>query len=135
MASDLNSVVLIGRLTKDVDLRHTNTGTSVATFSIANNKTYTMGGEKKEQVSFFNCVAWGKLGELMAQYCRKGHRVGLEGRLQQRTWEKDGEKRSTVEIVVENLQFLQPKDGAEHPDVPAATPAEPAPFNDNDIPF
>ena len=113
MANDINRVFMIGRLTKDPELKYTQGGTAVASLSVANNKTFTQNNEKKEQVSFFSCVAWGKLGELIAQHCKKGERIGIEGRLQQRSWEKDGQKRSTVEIVVENFQFLSAKHGGE----------------------
>jgi len=110
MASDLNKTIIIGRLTRDPELRYTQNGTSVASFSIANNRTYASSGEKKDSVSFFNCVAWGKLGEIIVQYCKKGHRIGLDGRLQQRTWEdKDGSKKNTIEIVAENVHFLESK--------------------------
>lgn len=144
MASDLNRTILIGRLVRDPELRTTQNGTSVVSFSIANNKTYTASGEKKEQVSFFNCVAWGKLGEVIVQYCKKGHRIGVEGRLQQRSWEdQQGQKRSTVEIVTENFQFLTPKDdagsvidsGTKVDDESVPPMAEENPFSDDDIPF
>ncbi len=140
MASDINRVILIGRLVKDPDLRYTQGGTSVASFSIANNRSYVASGEKKEIVSYFNCVAWGKLGELIVQYTKKGHRIGIEGRLQQRSWEdQSGNKRSTVEVIVENFQFLTPKDAggaSEGMDIPASTPdMDSNPFSDEDIPF
>jgi len=139
MASDINRVVLIGRLVKDPDLRYTQSGSSVASFSVANNRTYVSSGEKKEIVSYFNCVAWTKLGELIVQYCKKGHRIGIEGRLQQRSWEdQNGNKRSTVEIIVENFQFLTPKgtsadEGMDIP--PAPSEGDSNPFSDEDIPF
>lgn len=106
--SDINVVTIIGRLVRQPELRHTGGGAAVASFSIAVNRTYkTNDGEKKEEVSFFNCVAWSKTAELVAQYCVKGKQVAIEGRLQQRSWEgKDGNKNSTVEIVVETIQFL-----------------------------
>jgi single-strand DNA-binding protein len=140
MASDINRVVLIGRLVKDPDLRYTQSGSSVASFSIANNRTYVSSGEKKEIVSYFNCVAWGKLGELIVQYCKKGHRIGIEGRLQQRSWEdQNGNKRSTVEVIAENFQFLTPKgtsvdDGMDVPPA-ASSEGDANPFSDEDIPF
>jgi len=113
MASDLNRVVLIGRLTRDPELKHIPSGTAIANFSIANNRTYSSSGEKTEQVSFFNCIAWAKTGEVIVEYCKKGQRIAIEGRLQQRGWEdKNGQKRSTVEIVVENFQFLTAKGGS-----------------------
>ena len=146
MASDLNKVMLIGRLVRDPELRYTPNGTSVASFSIANNRTYTTGGERKEVVSFFNCVAWSKLGEVIVQYCKKGQRIGIEGRLQQRSWEdQQGSKRSTVEITVDNFQFLSPRNENEVDQPANMTNPEPAPsegkpdidnpFTDDDIPF
>ncbi len=148
MASDLNRVMIIGRIVRDPELRYTPNGTAVANFSVANNRSYVQGTEKKEQASFFNCIAWGKLGELVVQYCKKGARLGLEGRLQQRSWEdQNGNKRSAVEIVAENVQFLSPRDNAAGGDVQIDMPAQdqapqsaPAPvdnnpFSDDDIPF
>jgi single-strand DNA-binding protein len=152
MANDINRVYLIGRLTKDPDLRYTQGGTSIASFTVANNRTYTAQNERKEQVSFFNCIAWGKPGEVIAQYVKKGQRIALEGRLQQRSWQdQSGQKRSTVEVVVENFQFIDAK-GKESGDfanqtVPDEAQSAPAPFepqfqessqqhfSDDDIPF
>jgi len=117
MASDINKVILIGRLTKDPELRAIQSGATLASFSVANNRTYAQNGEKKEYTSFFNCIAWGKLGEVIVQYCKKGQRIALEGRLQQKTWEdQNGQKRYAVEIVVENFQFLTTRGGAESND-------------------
>ena len=153
MASDINNVTLIGRLTRDPELSVLKQGTSIAKFSLANNRSFSTGGEKKDQTSFFNCVAWGKLGEIIAEYAKKGHRIAICGRLQQRTWEDDsGAKKSVVEIVVENCQFLEGrKDGTDHhddgvkrgpgvpDDVPKFADAHPVddnPFgNDDDIPL
>ncbi|HOO70499.1 MAG TPA: single-stranded DNA-binding protein [Spirochaetota bacterium] len=144
MAGDLNKVMLIGRLVRDPELRYTPNGASVASFSIANNRTYVASGEKKEMVSFFNCVAWGKTAEFITQYCKKGNRVGIEGRLQQRSWEdQQGNKRNTVEITVENIQNLTPRDTgfdqqtespAAEPDI-QGSPGIDNPFSDDDIPF
>ena len=150
MASDINRVILIGRMVKDPDLRYTQSGSSVANFSIANMRTYSVSGERKEYTSFFNCIAWGKLGEAIAQYCKKGQRIGIEGRLQQRSWDdQSGQKRSTVEVVVENFQFLTPKQGQDAPqvDIPQqqhqqnqpqqqeTSFEDDNPFSDEDIPF
>ena len=154
MANDLNRVILIGRLTRDPELRYTPSGTAVSSFSIANNRTYVTNNEKKEQVSFFNCVAWAKTGEVIVQYCKKGQRIGIEGRLQQRSWDdQDGKKRSAVEVVVDNFQFLTPKGevtGDTSYDTPAPSGSMPGPsgsmpgppesngnnpFSDDDIPF
>jgi single-strand DNA-binding protein len=147
MSSDLNRVIIIGRMVRDPELRYTPSGTSIANFSVANNRSYTSSGEKKEVVSFFNCVAWGKLGEVIVQYSKKGNRVGLEGRLQQRSWEdQQGNKRSTVEIVVENFQFLSPRESSGETQADFQAPEQDFsgnsgnqeisnPFSDDDIPF
>jgi len=140
--SDLNQVTLIGRTTKDPELKYTQGGVALTNFSIAVNKTYTANDEKKEQVSFFNCVAWTKLAEVIVQYVKKGHRIGITGRLQQQRWEDDSEnKRSSVEIVVENFQFLQPKLGDEDAKSSELLEGETVdnvegnPFSDSSIPF
>ncbi|MDR3238423.1 MAG: single-stranded DNA-binding protein [Spirochaetia bacterium] len=148
MPSDLNRVFMIGRLVRDPELRYTAGGTAVASFSIANNRSYTSNNEKKEQASFFNCVAWGKLGELIVQYCKKGNRIGIEGRLQQRSWDdQNGNKRSTVEVITDNIQFLSPRESssggdapqidinASYQDVPQPQEIDNNPFSDDDIPF
>ncbi|MCL2025813.1 MAG: single-stranded DNA-binding protein [Leptospirales bacterium] len=146
MPSDLNRVLLIGRLVRDPELRYTANGTAVASFSIANNKSYTSNNERREQASFFNCVAWGKLGELIVQYCKKGHRIGVEGRLQQRSWDdQSGNKRSVVEVVTDNIQFLSPRESSSgdpqidlntsYQDVPLTSEMDNNPFSDDDIPF
>ena len=146
MPSDLNRVIMIGRLVRDPELRYTAGGTAVASFSIANNRSFTSNNEKKEQASFFNCVAWGKLGELIVQYCKKGNRIGIEGRLQQRSWDdQNGNKRSTTEIVTENVQFLSPRDmnsgdiqidmPPQDHDMPQSSDMDNNPFSDDDIPF
>ena len=146
MASDLNKVIIIGRLTRDPELRNIPSGTAVASFSIASNRSYVVNNEKKEEVSFLNCIAWSKLGELVAQYSKKGQRICVDGRLQQRSWEdQTGAKRSTIEIVADNVQFLTPKDysGADVQidtanqsySPPAPFEADNNPFSDDDIPF
>ena len=142
MANDLNRVILIGRMTRDAELRYTQNGMAVASFSIANNKTYTTNGEKKEQVSFFNCTAWSKVGEAISKYCKKGDRIGIEGRLQQRAWEdKDGTKRTAIDVVVENIQFLQVRPAGETENAESQVKSmfenvpEGNPFSDDDIPF
>ena len=149
MASDLNRVVLIGRLTRDPEIRYTPAGTAVASFTIANNRTYSVSGEKKEQVSYFDCIAWSKSGEIITEYCKKGHRIAVEGRLQQTRWDdQEGKKRSRVELVVENFQFLTSKGQGEElsnevrgkstepiNDYAGTSSFEENPFSDDDIPF
>jgi single-strand DNA-binding protein len=107
MAS-LNRVILIGNLTRDPELRFTPGGSAVAGFGLAVNRVFTnKQGEKVENVDFFNIVVWAKLAERCAEYIHKGSPVAIEGRLQSRSWEtEDGHKRSTVEVVAENVQFL-----------------------------
>jgi len=108
MAS-LNKVFLIGNLTRDPELRYVPSGTAVATFTIAVNRVYmTQSGEKKEQTSFLRVVVWGRRAEVCGEYLSKGSPLFVEGRLQSRNWEtQDGQKRSTVEIIADNIQFLR----------------------------
>lgn len=108
MAASLNKVMLIGNLTRDPELRYIPSGQGVASFSLAVNRAYTsQTGEKKEEVNFIRIVAWGRQAEICNEYLKKGSPVFIEGRLQARSWEaQDGSKRSTVEVVAQNIQFL-----------------------------
>jgi len=111
MAKSVNQVFLMGNLTRDPELRSTQSGTSVCSFAIAINRSWTgSDGQTNEDVDFFDIVAWGKLGELVDQYMNKGRRVMVQGRLSTSSWEaKDGSKRSRVEVVAQDVTFL---DGA-----------------------
>lgn len=141
--SDINRVTLIGRLTRDPELRHTQNGTAVSNFSIAVSRTWSKDGEKQEEVSFIDCEAWAKTAEVIVQYVKKGHRVGLEGRLKQDSWDDNetGKKRSKLKIVVDNFQFLQPKsdesnNGDHSPGgINRDNQQGDKPFSDDDIPF
>ena len=148
MAGDLNRVILIGRLTRDPELRYTPSGTAVANFSIANNRTYAVAGEKKEQVSYFDCIAWSKLGEIITEYCKKGQRIAVEGRLQQRRWEdQENNKKSKIELVIENFQFLTGKGGGDESTQSQGSSSQDSssdyssgsfddnPFSEDEIPF
>lgn len=154
MASDINRVVLIGRLTSDPELKTTNGGTSWTSFSLAVNRSQKDGSGYKDVVSFFPCVAWGKYpGETIANHCKKGQRIGIEGRLQQRSWEdKNGGKRSIVEVVIDGFEFLDAKkDGQSQGEghsggtkghksdddyqPPLPDNSGPSHFSDEDIPF
>ena len=148
MAGDLNRVILIGRLTRDPELRYTPSGTAVASFSIANNRTYAVAGEKKEQVSYFDCIAWSKLGEIITEYCKKGQRIAVEGRLQQRRWEdQENNKKSKIELVIENFQFLTGKGAGDESSQSQGNTSNDSssdyssagfddnPFSDDEIPF
>lgn len=110
---DLNKVMLIGRLTKDPEVRATPGGTSVTSFSIATNRVYTdTQGQKQDKVEFHNIVAWGKLAEICGQYLIKGKRTYLEGRLQTRDWVgQDGIRRYSTEIITENMIMLDGPSG------------------------
>jgi single-strand DNA-binding protein len=148
---DLNKVMIIGRLTRDPEIRTTGTGTNVASFSVATGFTWTdQSGQKKEQTEFHNVVAWRKLGEIVGQYLKKGSQVYIEGRLQTRSWEgQDGKKNYRTEIVADNMIMLGRPGGSGA--APAAMPTEsqsqqpaPAPtvdstpeirIDDSDIPF
>ena len=112
---DLNKVMLIGRLTRDPELRSTPSGKSVASFSIATSRQWTDAqGQKQKQSEFHNCVVWGKLAEIAQQYLRKGRQIYLEGRLQTRDWTgQDGVKRYRTEVIADNFIMLGSKpDGA-----------------------
>lgn len=104
---NLNKVFLIGNITRDPELRHTQGGTAVCSFSIATNRSYNDAqGRKQTQTEYHNIVAWGKQGETIAQYMRKGSLIMVEGRLQTRQWQdKQGAKHYSTEIIAEGFQF------------------------------
>jgi len=102
----LNKVMLIGNLTRDPELKAIPSGAKVASFGLATSRTWKgADGSKQEATEFHNVVAWAKAAELIAQYCKKGSSLYIDGRLQTRTWEQDGQKKYRTEIVVENFQF------------------------------
>lgn len=114
--SDINSITIVGRMVRDAEMRRTQTGKAVCSFSIAASKTKGSGENKVETVSFFNCEAWEKLAELICQYVKKGDRIALRGELSQDRWEKDGKTYSSVKISVSEVQFLSQKNqGQEAP--------------------
>lgn len=119
---DINKAIVVGRLTRDPEVRTTPSGINVTSFSVATNFVWTDAtGARKESVEYHNVVAWRKLGEIVAQYLKKGSRVLIEGRIQTRTWEgQDGAKRNRTEIVADNLIMLDSK-GMQSP-APAAEP-------------
>ncbi len=109
MAGSFNKVILLGNLTRDIELRHTAGNNAVANFGIAVNRTWkTPEGEKREEVTFVDCEAWGRTGEVMSQYLRKGRPVFIEGRLKLDTWEdkETHKKQSKLRVVVESFQFV-----------------------------
>lgn len=114
----INKVTLYGNLTRDPELRALPNGGSVASFGLATSRKYRNKGEEVEQTEFHNVVAFGKVSEVMAQYLKKGRAVFLEGRLQTRTWEKDGVKQYRTEVIVESFQFGPSQGGEKHDRTP-----------------
>jgi len=140
--ANLNRVLLMGNLTKDLEIKYVKTGQPVTNIRLAVNRAYTtQTGEKKEEVCFVNVVVWGKQAESCHTYLRKGSSVFVEGRLQSRSWESDdGKKNSILEVVADRVQFLDRKgkkdeeftgeDDTQGADAPGGTPSggDDAPF-------
>ena len=108
MAKGFNKVILMGNLTRDVEMRTTTGGQNVANFRLAVTRSWKgQDGQMQDQTSFINCVAWGKPGEIIAQYVQKGAPLLVSGRLDQRSYQdKDGNNRQAVEVVVEDFNFV-----------------------------
>jgi single-strand DNA-binding protein len=104
--ADLNHAVLIGRLTRDAELKYTSGGQAVCKFSIAVNRRKKNGDQWEDEANFFDIVVWGRQGESLHQYLVKGKMVGIDGELRQDRWQQDGQNRSKVEIIANNLQLL-----------------------------
>ena len=104
--ADINHVVLVGRLTRDAEIKYTSSGQAVCKFSVAVNRRRKTGDQWVDEPNFFDVVVWGRQGESLNQYLVKGKQVGLDGELRQDRWEQDGQNRSRVEIVANNLQLL-----------------------------
>jgi single-strand DNA-binding protein len=138
---DLNKVMIIGRLTRDPELRTIPSGASVCQMGVATSYVYTnqTTGQKVEQTEFHNVVLWRKLGEIANQYLKKGNQVYIEGRLQTRSWDgKDGQKRNRTEIIADNMIMLGSKNPGSAPasggySAPAARP-QPSPTEDSGQP-
>ena len=129
----MNKVFMIGNLSKDVDLRTTQSGKAVATLTIAVNRRFK--GQDGEKVTdFFTVVAWNQLGEMCGKYLAKGKKVAVSGELQTRTYDaKDGTKRYVTEVVADEVEFLSPKENREKSDEsPTAGYTD---DTDNDLPF
>jgi single-strand DNA-binding protein len=109
--TDLNQVTLIGRLTRDSELKYTAGGVAVCKFSIAVNRSRKVNDRWEDEANFFDVVLFGKQGEVLNQYLLKGKQVGIDGELRQERWEKDGQNRSRVEIAANSVQLLGGKDG------------------------
>jgi single-strand DNA-binding protein len=108
MMKGLNKVLLIGNLGRDPEMRHTPSGTPVANFTLATNESFVdRSGNRQDRTEWHRIVVWSKLAEICGQYLRKGSQVFLEGRIQTRQWEdQQGQKRSTTEVVVNNMVML-----------------------------
>jgi single-strand DNA-binding protein len=152
----LNRVILIGRLAQDPELRYTPSGVAVTRFTVAVSRRFTNQNGERE-ADFINCVAWQRLAENIANYTRKGSLVGVEGRLQVRSYEnQEGRTVKTTEVVAEDVRFLEPKNrsesqveyggfGADYPsssssshrtmDDPFADDGKPIDISDDDLPF
>lgn len=132
MARSLNQVTLMGNLTRDPELRQTPNGQNVTGFSLALNRAYKdSSGEWQEATDYIDIVCWGPLAERVAQYLSKGRRCLVQGRLQSRSWEQDGQKRSKVEVLATDVTFLDSRgaggSGDESlPSADAASPSAPA---------
>jgi single-strand DNA-binding protein len=156
MARSLNQVTLMGNLTRDPELRQTPSGQNVCSFSLALNRSYKdQSGQWQEATDYIDIVAWGPLAERVAQYLSKGRRCLVQGRLQSRSWEQDGQKRNKVEVLASDVTFLDSRGGegggGESFDGGSAPAAKPAsrpkkddvviediseePINLDDIPF
>ena len=132
----INSVVMIGRLTKDVELRKTQNGKSVTSFALAVNRTGAQDGQ--QDCDYINCIAWGKTADIMAQYLNKGSLIGIEGRIQTRTYQKDNRNVYVTEVLVNTLHFLETKKQQTQKPVqqPVQQPTQQTqPFDDNEFPF
>jgi single-strand DNA-binding protein len=126
MARSLNQVTLMGNLTRDPELRQTPTGQSVCSFSLALNRSYKNASDEwQEATDYVDVVAWAGLGERVAQYVTKGRRVLVQGRLQSRNWEQDGQKRSKVEVLANDVTFLDGR--GDTGDVPVVNSSSSAP--------
>ncbi|MBC1917067.1 single-stranded DNA-binding protein [Listeria seeligeri] len=128
----MNRVVLVGRLTKDPELRYTPAGVAVATFTLAVNRTFT-NQQGERTADFINCVVWRKPAENVANFLKKGSMAGVDGRIQTRNYEgKDGKRVYVTEIVAEGVQFLEPRNanGSNYP-LPDENEAPPGYGNTN----
>ncbi len=127
MANDLNKVFLIGRLTRDPEYKSIGEN-AVVNFAIANNRSYLVNREKRDEVYYFECEAWGKLAEILRQYAKKGKQVMVEGRLKYESWEgADGKKNSRIRITAENVQLLGSSLSSESGPEPGEAPSRNSP--------
>ena len=138
----LNEIILMGRLTRDPELRYTASNTPVASFSLAVDRDFAPKGEEK-QTDFIDCVAWRQTGEFASKYFQKGSMAAVKGRLQIRDWQdKEGNKRRSAEVVVDNIYFCGKKESSSggeqvksESEIRSALAIPGEPINDGDLPF
>jgi single-strand DNA-binding protein len=135
MARSFNQVTLMGNLTRDPELRTTPNGASVCSFSLALNRSYKNAeGNWIEATDFIDVIAWGPLGERVAQYLTKGRPALVAGRLQSRSWDQDGVKRSKVEVVAQDVTFLGGAPGGGSTDSTGSRQGSSGPADEGDAP-
>lgn len=130
----MNTVNLIGRLTRDIELRYTQNGKAVANGSIAVNRAFK-NQEGNYDADFINLVMFGKTAEIMANYVKKGQQVGIEGRIQSGSYEKDGRKIYTTDVVVNQFTFIDNRNSSEKPNSQQPNTTEPTDIDESDLPF
>jgi single-strand DNA-binding protein len=134
MAGGINKVILVGNLGADPELRYTASGTAVAKFRIATSESFTdKQGQKQERTEWHRITAWGKLAEICGQYLAKGKMVYIEGKIRSDTWEQDGVKRYSYEVVADTMRMLGGGRAEREAEPPFAPPAGGVP--EDDIPF
>jgi single-strand DNA-binding protein len=135
----VNKVFLIGRLGKDPDMRYTPKGTACTIFSLATNESWKDDdGKEIVQTDWHHIVAWRKLGEICAQYLKKGSQICVEGKMRTRAWEKDGQKHYVTEVIAENVQMLGHKQDSGEGKIVTPPPmgeTEEQPRISDDLPF
>ena len=134
----VNKTILVGRLGRDPETRFTGGGTAVANFSMATDETYKdKNGERQKRTEWHRIIVWGKQAEIAQKYLKKGALVFVEGRIQSREWEKDGEKHRSFEIVANNFRMLEAKKDGDKNGEQDLSPEAQAAFvaTDEDIPF
>ena len=118
----MNIICLLGRLTTDPELRRTQTDTAVTSFSVAVDRAFQPKGSEQRQADFINCVAWRQTAEFICRYFHKGQRIALQGSLQSRNYtDKDGNKRTAFEVVIDNAFFAESKNAGGAPSGPIGT--------------
>ena len=134
--TDINNVTLVGRLTKDADIRYTTGGTAVLNFALAVNESRKQGEQWIEEVSFFDVTLFGRMGESIHKYMIKGKQVAISGRLQQQRWQKDGQNYSRIAVIANYIQLFGSAQGNSQ-SAPSESPSGAVPLDAfaSDIPF